>query len=189
MNKKLTIKPLTPKTWDDFVTLFGSTGACGGCWCMWWRLTRSQYEKQKGAGNKLAIKKKVDNGTIPGILAYSKGEPFGWCSIGPREEYTLLERSRVLKKVDDRAVWSIVCFYIKRDYRRRGYLELLINAALQFAKKKGAAIIEAYPIAPKKETADVFVYTGVFSSFKKAGFEEIVRRSETRPIMRYSVKR
>jgi GNAT superfamily N-acetyltransferase len=188
MNKKLTIKPLTPKTWDDFVTLFGSTGACGGCWCMWWRLTRTQYEKQKGTGNKRAIRKMIDSGIIPGILAYLNDEPFAWCSIGPREEYTLLERSRVLKRVDDRAVWSIVCFFIKRGYRRRGYLELLIKAALRFAKKKGAKIVEAYPISPKKETADVFVYTGLYSSFKKTGFVEITRRSETRPIMRYSIK-
>jgi GNAT superfamily N-acetyltransferase len=188
MNKKLTIKPLTPKTWNDFVTLFGSAGACGGCWCMWWRLTRSKFEKQKGAANKRAIKKTVDKGTIPGILAYSEGEPFAWCSIGPRDEYPLLEHSRVLRRVDNKAVWSIVCFYIKRGYRRRGYLELLIKEALLFAKKKGADIVEAYPIAPKKQTADVFVYTGLLSSFRKAGFVEIARRSETRPIMRYSIK-
>jgi GNAT superfamily N-acetyltransferase len=189
MNKKLTIKPLSPKTWDDFVTLFGSNGACGGCWCMWWRLRRPQYEKQRGAANKRAIKKIVDIGGVPGIIGYMAGEPVAWCSIAPREEYTLLEHSRVLKRIDEKGVWSIVCFYIKRGYRRRGYLELLIEAALQFAEEKGADIVEAYPIAPKKEMADVFVYTGLFSSFKKAGFVEIVRRSETRPIMRYSVKR
>jgi GNAT superfamily N-acetyltransferase len=189
MNKKVTIKPLTPKTWDDFVTLFGSKGACGGCWCMWWRLTRPQYEKQKGAGNKRAIKKLVDGGLIPGILAYMHGEPFAWCSIGPREAYTLLERSRVLQRVDDRPVWSIVCFYIKREYRHKGYHEQLIREALRFAKNKGAAIVEAYPIAPKKHTADVFVYTGLFSSFTKSGFREVTRRSETRPVMRYSFTR
>jgi GNAT superfamily N-acetyltransferase len=155
---------------------------------MWWRLRRPQYEKQRGAANKRAIKKIVDNGGVPGIIAYMNGEPVAWCSIGPREDHTLLERSRVFKRVDEKAVWSMVCFFIKRGYRRQGYLELLIKAALRFAKKKGAKIVEAYPIAPKKETADVFVYTGIYSSFKKAGFVEIARRSETRPIMRYSIK-
>ncbi|MGD0339026.1 MAG: GNAT family N-acetyltransferase [Bacteroidota bacterium] len=188
MNKEFTFKPLTPKTWDNFVDLFGSNGACGGCWCMWWRLRRSQFEKQKGAGNKRAVKKIVDNGGVPGIIAYMNGKPVAWCSVGPREDYTLLERSRVLERVDEKAVWSIVCFFIRRGFRRQGYLKLLIKAALQFAKKKGAKIVEAYPIAPKKKTADVFVYTGLYSSFKKTGFVEIARRSETRPIMRYSVK-
>ncbi len=185
MNKKLTFKPLTHQTWDDFVELFGSNGACGGCWCMWWRLRRSRYEKQRGAANKRAIKKIIDNGGVPGIIAYMNGEPVAWCSVGPREDYILLEGSRVLKRVDEKSVWSIVCFFIRRGYRRQGYLELLIKAALQFAKKKGAKIVEAYPIAPKKKTADVFVYTGLLSSFKKTGFVEVARRSATRPIMRY----
>lgn len=152
---------------------------------MWWRLTRSRYEKQRGPGNKRAIRKIIGGGNVPGIIAYLGDEPFAWCSVGPRENYALLERSRVLERVDDKAVWSIVCFFVKKPYRRLGYLEKLIKASLQFAKKKGAAIVEAYPIAVRKRTADVFVYSGLFSTFKKTGFVEVARRSETRPIMRY----
>jgi GNAT superfamily N-acetyltransferase len=189
MNEKLNFKPLTPKTWDDFVTLFGSNGACGGCWCMWWRLRRPQYEKQRGTTNKRAIKKIVDNGGVPGIIAYVNDGPVAWCSVGPREEYLLLDHSRILKRVDEKSVWSIVCFYIKRNYRRQGFLEQLIMAAIQFARKKGATIVEAYPVALKKKSADVFIYTGVYSSFKKSGFVEIARRSATRPIMRYTINR
>lgn len=185
MQTKLTFKPLTPRTWNDLIELFGSNGACGGCWCMWWRLTRSQYEKRRGAGNKRAIKKIIDDGDVPGIIAYKNSEPIAWCSIGQRENYSSLERSRVLGRVDDKAVWSIVCFFIKKAYRRRGNLEQLIKASLQFAKKRGAKIVEAYPIDAKKHTADVFVYTGLLSSFRKTGFVEVARRSATRPIMRY----
>jgi hypothetical protein len=74
---KLKFYPLTSDRWKDFEKLFGSNGACGGCWCMWWRLKRSQYEKQKGTGNKKSIKKIVNLGTVPGILAYENECPIG----------------------------------------------------------------------------------------------------------------
>jgi GNAT superfamily N-acetyltransferase len=187
MQPKLTFKPLTHEIWNDFAELFGSNGACGGCWCMWWRLKRSRYERQKGVGNKRAMRKIVRDGSVPGIIAYLDDQPFAWCSIGPRENYPVLERSRVLGRIDDTSVWSIVCFFVKRPYRRSGYLEKLIQASLQYAKKRGARIVEAYPVAASKQTADVFVYTGLFSTFKKTGFVEVARRSRTRPIMRYEL--
>ena len=109
---QLEFHPLTPERWQDLETLFGPRGACGGCWCMWWRLKRSQYVKQKGPGNRRALKKIVDSGEIPGLLAYADGQPIAWCSVGPREAYSTLERSRILKRVDDKPVWSVVCFVV-----------------------------------------------------------------------------
>jgi len=46
------VQPLTSSHWDDFETLFGDRGACGGCWCMVWRLSRKDFERGKGAGNR-----------------------------------------------------------------------------------------------------------------------------------------
>jgi hypothetical protein len=79
--------PLTPEHWSDFEKLFGPRGACGGCWCMYWRLSRSQFEDQHGELNRRNMKALVDSGIIPGILAYAGEEPIGWCSIAPREEF------------------------------------------------------------------------------------------------------
>ena len=62
--------PLTSRRWPDFENLFGPNGACGGCWCMWWRIKRSQYDQQKGEGNRLAMRAIVDAGQVPGLLAY-----------------------------------------------------------------------------------------------------------------------
>src|ERR1041384_986969 len=101
---KLTFEPLTPERWDDFKTLFGPKGACAGCWCMLWRLKRSDFDRGKGAGNRAAMRKLVKAGAEPGILAYRDGEPIGWCAVAPREDYSALERSRVLKKVDEQPV-------------------------------------------------------------------------------------
>ncbi len=184
MKFKLTIVPLTPERWDEFAQLFGKNGACAGCWCMWWRLPRAQWVKQKGERNKKAIRKLVNQGEAPGILAYADGQPVGWCALGPREAFPRLATSRTLKPVDDQPVWSVTCFFVARPFRRRGVTVELLKAAVAFARERGARIVEGYPVEPKQEQADVFVYTGLASAFRKAGFKEIARRSPTRPIMR-----
>src|SRR4030066_977603 len=96
-----TLHPLTPERWSDFEELFGPRGACGGCWCMYGRLSRRQYNEQHGELNRRNIKALVESGNIPGILAYSADEPVGWCSVAPREEFPPLGRSRILKPVDE----------------------------------------------------------------------------------------
>jgi GNAT superfamily N-acetyltransferase len=185
-NLNLEFHPVTPKRWADFETLFGAKGACGGCWCMLWRLTRKEFEQQKGEANRQAMKTIVESGKIPGLLAYSEKQPVAWCSVAPRENFPALERSRVLKKIDDERVWSISCFFIHKDYRKKGLSVRLLEAAVDYVKKQGGRIVEGYPVEPKKgKTADVFAWTGLASFFKKAGFVECARRSETRPIMRY----
>jgi GNAT superfamily N-acetyltransferase len=183
-----TFYPLTPERWPDFEKLFGPRGACGGCWCMYWRLSRPQYEQQHGELNRRNMKALVDSGAVPGLLVYSSDEPVGWCSIAPREEFPTLERSRILKRVDDQPVWSVVCFFITRSYRRMGLTVQLLRASIEYARAKGAHIVEGYPVEPKGgKSPDVFVYTGLLSAFKQAGFTEIMRRSETRPIVRFNL--
>src|SRR5947207_1112336 len=103
----LTFQPLTPKRWADFEALFGDNGACGGCWCMFWRLPRAEFQAGKYAGNKAAMQKIVRDGAEPGVLAYEGRQPLGWCAVAPREEYVALARSRVLKSVDETPVWSV----------------------------------------------------------------------------------
>ncbi|UCD39278.1 MAG: GNAT family N-acetyltransferase [Fidelibacterota bacterium] len=152
---------------------------------MWWRLKRSEFEQQKGESNRRAFKAIVNSGVVPGILAYHDDQPIGWCAVQPREAYPALERSRILKPVDDQPVWSITCFFVARPYRRMGVTSRLIRAAVAFAREQGATIIEGYPKEQKKDKeADVFAWTGYVSAFKQVGFMEVARRSETRPVMR-----
>src|SRR5262249_36570869 len=121
--------PLTLARWKDFETLFGPRGACAGCWCMYWRLTRPEWTKGQGAGNRRAMKKIVGAGVLPGFLAYVGGQPAAWCALGPRHTYSTLERSRILKPVDDRPVWSVTCFFVSKKFRGRGLTSKLLNAA------------------------------------------------------------
>ena len=183
---RLRFEPVTAERWDDFEKMFGPRGAIGGCWCMWWRLSRGEFERQKGEGNRHAMQTIVSSGEIPGILAYIDDKPIGWCSIAPRSAFPVLARSPVLKPVDDQPVWSVVCFFIARPYREQGVSLALLVAALDYARRRGARIVEGYPIEPKKDSApDIYAFTGLVTTFRRVGFVEVARRSERRPIMRF----
>jgi GNAT superfamily N-acetyltransferase len=192
VNNKLDLNfhPVTPDKWTAFDTLFGERGACAGCWCMLWRIKRSQWEKQKGEGNRQAMHELIDAGKIPGILAFAGDEAIGWCSLAPRTDFPALERSRILKPVDDMPVWSVTCFFVRRDFRRKGVSVALLEFATDYAARQNAPAVEGYPVEPRKGSMpDVFAWTGTRSAFAKAGFREVLRRSETRPIMRYTIDR
>jgi len=178
------IHPLTHDRWADFETLFGPRGACYGCWCMYWLIPRKEFEGNKNAGNKAAIKARIGSGFIPGLLAYQDGSPIGWVAVGPRQQYLLLERSRVLARVDDLPVWSIVCFFISPKARHQGLTQTLIKAAEEYARSHGADMIEAYPMDPQSKRNDASIYLGTASTFNKMGYEEVIRRSPTHPVMR-----
>jgi GNAT superfamily N-acetyltransferase len=184
--KDLKFKPVTAAEWPDLVSLFGSRGACGGCWCMSWRLSRADFEAGKGNSNKRSLKGLVDKNRVPGILAYIGNEPVGGCSVAPREEFVRLEQHRTLKRIDDQTVWSVVCLFVAKPYRNCGVSVALLRAAANYAKSRGAKMIEGYPTEPSKRLPDPFVWTGLVSAFAKAGFKEVARPAATRPIMRFS---
>ena len=186
---ELDIHPVTPERWEDLEQLFGPRGAIGGCWCMWWRIKRKDFEQQQGQGNRDAMCSIVESGRVPGIIAYSNDKPVAWCSVAPREDFPVLDRSHVLKRVDDQPVWSVVCFFMAKGYRHKGLSSRMLKEAVEYATENGARIVEGYPITPKKDQApDIYIFTGLESTFLKAGFVEIARRSESRPIMRYFVE-
>lgn len=155
---------------------------------MWWKLNRAEFNRQKGDGNRKAQQALVESGTVPGILAYAEGKAVGWCAVEPRESYSALARSRILKPVDDQPVWSVVCFFVEKNWRNKGVTVQLLQAAIEHVKKQGGKIVEGYPVEPKKDKMPpVFAYTGLASAFQKAGFVECERRSETRSIMRFFI--
>ena len=157
---------------------------------MVWRKRRAAFLQDKGEANKeslrLLVTQTADSHT-PGLIAYSDdGEPVGWISIGPRENFPALENSRIWKRPDNEPVWSITCFVIRKGWQGRGLTVQLIEAACQWAESQGASIVEAYPTDPgdNKRQPGVFVWTGLAKAFQAAGFHEVVRRSPTKPLMR-----
>jgi GNAT superfamily N-acetyltransferase len=155
---------------------------------MWWRLPRSEYEREKGDGNRALFQRLVESREAEGMLAYVAGEPVGWCAVGPRESFPVLQRSRILKPIDDEPVWSVPCFFIDRRYRVQGLSVRLLTEAVAYARERGATVVEGYPVEPRSGAMPAaFAWTGVPAIFLRAGFEEVLRRSPTRPIMRCGV--
>ncbi|HEY46868.1 MAG: hypothetical protein AMJ88_06930 [Anaerolineae bacterium SM23_ 63] len=188
-NSSLDFHPLIRERWADFEDLFGARGAYGGCWCMWWRLTRREFEEGQGEGNREAMHSIVSRGDVPGILAYEGGRAVGWCSVAPRETYGSLNRSPVLKRIDDKQVWSIVCFFVAKDHRHMGLVRKLIHAAIDYVRSQGGKVVEAYPSIPKGERMPpVSSFMGFPSLYESVGFVECARPSKSKVIMRYYIE-
>jgi len=183
----LEVHPVTPERWGDLAELAGERGFTSGCWCMWWRVTSKEFDERHGTGLRGDLHRLVDAGPEPGLLVYVDGVPAGWVAVAPRDEYPRLDRSPKLRRLDDRPVWSITCFTIDRRHRRRGVAAVLLDAAVDFARERGAEVVEAYPIdtaGAKRSSAEL--YTGTLAMFERAGFEEVARRGG-RPIVRRAV--
>jgi GNAT superfamily N-acetyltransferase len=183
----LSFHPLTSSRFADFERLFGPRGACGGCWCTFWKLCGKAYEENTGESAHQMQKSIVDSGAVPGLLAYQGDEPVGWVAVEPRSVYPRLAHSRILKPVDDVEVWSVTCFFVAKQARRQGLTVKLLEAAVDYVNEQGGKIIEGYPVDAKKDMPATFIYHGTAAAFEKAGFVEVIRRSETRPIMRFSI--
>ena len=187
----LEIHPLIADRWNDLEILFGEHGAYSNCWCMFWRLRRKEFNAMGGDGRRAFLHDLTMQNEIPGLLAYMDGKPAGWCSVGPRENYLALENSRILKHVDNQPIWSIVCFFIGKAFRKKGLMTALIRGAVEYAQLKGARIVESYPIdmqSPKlagQKLTGCSGYMGIAAAFRENGFVEAGRASETQLIMRY----
>jgi GNAT superfamily N-acetyltransferase len=186
---KLEIRPLSKETWKDLVELFSRPGASivRGCWCMFYRRS-GQSGLGQGARNRSALRSLVNGGAVPGLIGYEDGSPVGWISLGPREDYAKLQRSPVMKPVDDKPVWSIVCFFVDRQARGRGVADALLDGAIDFARANGATLLEAYPIDKKDRSHPDFMFFGAKTMYDRAGFKEVARRKETRPVVRKAIR-
>jgi GNAT superfamily N-acetyltransferase len=188
---ELTFQPLSKSNWASFVDLFGSKGACGNCWCMYYRLPKAEFTEGKyDDGNKEAMKEIVWSNRPTGILAFHDDKAVAWCAFAPREDFMKVENSRVHKRIDDEKVWSIPCFFIAKEFRRQGISVALLKGVIAYAKSAGIEIIEAYPTIPTQpKLPDAFAWIGLYKSFERAGFEVVDRTSKHRPMVRYYINK
>jgi len=184
--QRVKVLPLISERWKDLESVVGGSGD-SGCWCMWWRLSDEEFEEQRGQANKMALRRIVDSGKMPGVIAYLSNRPAGWCSIGPRQEFPRLDRSFLFGRIDDEPVWSIVCYYVNRAFRGRGLMEHLTRGAVELAVSKGVCTVEAYPVDLPEGSSSAGAYTGIAAILRRVGFTDVVRRLPDRPIMRLHV--
>jgi GNAT superfamily N-acetyltransferase len=186
----LTLHPLTPERWPDLEAIFNAQGCsvARGCWCMYYRRSGQQPALQPGetysARQRADLLALTAQDPPPGLIGYEGGTPVGWVSLGPREDFTKLRKSPVMKPVDNQPVWSIVCFVVPAAHRGRGVARALLAGAVEYARERGVHLLEAYPVdlavAPRSES----LWFGSRSMFAEAGFDEVARRKPARPVLR-----
>jgi len=182
------VRPVTPQRWADLLGLFGPNGGYANCWCMWWRVPHREFE---GERNRAALERLVAEGREPGLLAYDHGRPVGWVAVAPLPEFGRVFRSRTLKPAPDDPtdqIWSINCFVIRRDARRKGVASALLDAAVAHAAEHGARLVEGYPVntgSARMPAAEL--YTGTLEMFRRAGFREVEGRTGKRVLARRTV--
>jgi GNAT superfamily N-acetyltransferase len=185
--RDLRFLPLSSASWPLLEDLFGpERGADSGCWCMWWRVSRSQFNAMGKDARKAALHRLAGSEQPPGMLAIHDGQAVGWCAVAPRSAYPVLMRSRVAAPLPDQPAetcWFISCLYVRVGFRRHGLTAHLIKAAVDHAIASGASCVEACPNDSATTSAEGFV--GTPATFAKLGFVEIARRSPTRPLMRW----
>lgn len=169
---------------SDLEDLFGSNGGWSGCWCMWNRQTNTEFQERNYEPNRKSLQANLAGGHEFGILAYEGDTAVGWAALGPRSEYSRLDRSPVNKPIDDAEVWSVTCFVVRKGFRGRGVATALLAGAVDRARQLGAAELEGYPVAPEGELGDTDAWHGLESMFVNAGFREAARRKPRRPIYR-----
>ena len=194
----LDIHPLTPERLPDLGSLFGQGGDPKWCWCAFYRIRQIDFASASAESNREVLERAVETTATedraPGLIAYRDGEPVGWVSVGPRDDYDRLQHSRILAPVDDRPVWSIVCFVVARRARKQGMANALLDAAVAYAREHGATLVEGYPVdTAAGRVSAASAYKGTLGMFERAGFEVAARRqanraSPLRPIVRRTVR-
>lgn len=176
---RLKFREVKKSNWADFAALFESPGCPSYCWCMAWRPLPGDRRTATNAIRKRTMKRLVDARTPVGILAFDGDDPVAWCSIAPRQTYLPLGGEDYEGVTEDK-VWSIVCFFVPRKLRRLGIMKQLLDEALKTARKRGARVVEAYPVDPDSPS---YRFMGLVSKFERAGFTETGRAGKRRHIM------
>lgn len=200
MTVELAIHPLTPARLSDLATLFGQGGDPKWCWCAYFRVRGMSWSNSTPRRNRAVLESAVKRGAAtdgraPGLVAYRDGEAVGWVGLAPRDEYERLAHSTVLAPLDERPVWSIVCFVVGRTARGKGVADALLAAAVDYARDHGATLLEAYPVDTSGgRVPSANAYHGTLSMFERAGFRVVARRqatpsSKARPIVRRAIRR
>ncbi|MGY5779253.1 GNAT family N-acetyltransferase [Rhizobium sp. LEGMi135b] len=188
--QNLVVQPLTPDRWDDFETLFGPSGACYGCWCTYFRVPTSQRKTMDAAAKKQFIEKRISAGPPPGLLGYMDGQPIAWVQVGPRTELPQWNSPKTVSRpldpadAEDSSVWAVSCFFANSKDRGKGHSHRMLSEAVNFARVSGARLLEGCPIERTKQSKSVGLYVGSQRIFEAAGFAEVAKRKDGRPLMR-----
>ena len=173
------VSPLTSETWDALAALFREGGDPRWCYCQFWRLRSRDFAALKVPQLRERLHDQASSDQPPGLIAFEGDRAVGWVSLGPRADFERIVRSRVIPAIDDRPVWSIVCFAVSASARGQGVARALLEAAIDHARSRCAEALEAYPV--RLGDADAIhpdaAFTGTLPMFERAGFAVVADRA------------
>lgn len=177
-SERIVVHPASRDRWDDIVCVFESGAIANRCWCQWVRKTQQHAREDGPVGNRASLLALVEEGEVPGLVAYVDGDPVGWCSVGPKSSFGRLSRSPALAPVPEDAspenTWATLCFYVAPGHRGGGVARFLLRAAIRYAQQHGACAFEAYPVqtAGSRVNNDS-AYPGTDRMLTEEGFREV----------------
>ena len=177
---KFAVKSVTKDIWADLERLFEGKGGPKYCWCMAWRELEGRTSADSTVRKK-ALHGRVSKGLPIGLLGYVDGEPVAWCSVAPRETFRRLSENQDDQEAD---VWSVVCFFVRRDHRKSGLSGRMLEAAARMAKSSGASVLEGYPVDPDSPS---YRFMGFVDLFQEQGFQPSGRAGSRRHVMRLNL--
>ncbi|MGV9192737.1 GNAT family N-acetyltransferase [Microbacterium sp. MC2] len=189
---EITIAEATPGRFADAEHALTGGGDGASCMCQWMTLSNADWNSTSADERRELFRDEVDAGPPPGLIAYVDGEAAGWVRVGPRTAQARVARMRIIKgsqeSLDDDSTWAVTCFVVRREHRRQGLNSALLDAAVDFARRNGARVVEGYPfdLAAKKSSANS-LFHGTLSTFLAAGFREVSRTSPHQPIVALSL--
>ncbi len=178
--------------------MFGTRGDAAYCQCQRYKLRRREAFAKFPVEERAFRLRTQTNAGVPdaeatsGLVAYAGGEPVGWCAVEPRTAYEgLLRNARVPwegrseDKADD-TVWAVTCIFTRAGFRRRHIGTALARAAVDFARRRGARALEAYPLLtePGQAVLSGELNVGTRSMFEAAGLTEVSHPTKRRVVMR-----
>jgi GNAT superfamily N-acetyltransferase len=177
----LTFRPVTRSNVADFAAVFEGPGGPKYCWCMAWRSTKAERAEDSNAARRRQMLGRIEASVPVGLVGYVGSEPVAWVSIAPRPTYRPLGGPDATA---DEKVWSLACMYIRRALRGGGRAHAMIAAAVDHARKQGATVVEAYPVAPSSPS---YRFMGFVPAFEAAGFTEVGSAGSRRHVMRLTL--
>jgi GNAT superfamily N-acetyltransferase len=168
------VKPLDGTTWPDFARLVEKhDGVWGGCWCMSFHLDQRGFANRTVSQNKSEKERRVRKGRAHAALVYDGSVAVGWCQFGPTEELPRIKNKRAyLDGLNDLPDWRITCFFVDRDYRRKGVASFALKGALREISRLGGGSVESYPEeAEGRPVSSSFLHNGTVSMFEREGFK------------------
>lgn len=187
---EIEVRPFHIALVDDLACLFATDPTASACWCMWFIDTVKAFHAAGAAGNRAHFESLANSAAEPmGLLAYRRGEPIGWCAIGPIERYARAMNTPTLRGfvAPEKSTWFVPCFFVRPEHRRSGVTKLLLERATSLAAEHGAMLVAGFPASGSRPASSGDRQVGTEGVFASVGFEPVCRPSSKRVVMQRSV--